>query len=169
MRESVLLTSPEFPELELHSINSGDLENLREWKNAHRDAFFYKEIITAERQLTWYQGYLERADDYMFVIKQIGQPVGCIGFRYLNESIDIYNVMIGVPEMAGKGYMGAALRVMTAEASRRYPGTPLTLMVLKDNPALNWYKKNGFIVTEEHDAYFNLLYSPAQFTNTPPR
>lgn len=161
MTGTITLRAPGHPDLELRSIGTDDLENLRGWKNAHRDAFFFKEIITPEGQRKWYQGYLERPDDFMFVICHVGQAIGCIGFRSLGDKIDIYNVIMGTPAMAGKGYMSIALQLMLDEAARRYPDTPLTLMVLKSNPALNWYKKNGFLVSAEHDAYLDLLFTPS--------
>lgn len=157
MKEIMTLQNPDYPEIILRSIDAADLENLRTWKNAHRNAFFYREIITADAQKRWYDGYLEREHDYMFVIRHNSLPIGCIAFRRLDDRIDIYNVIMGRKEMGGKGYMGMALRLILDEAARQYPGLPLTLMVLKENPALHWYLKNGFSIVQEHETYFDLI------------
>lgn len=157
MREIITLQDPDHPEIKLYSIGTDDLENLRNWKNAHRDSFFFKDIITTDAQLRWYEGYQNREHDCMFVIRHDGLPIGCIAFRRLEDRVDIYNVIMGCKEMGGKGYMGIALRLILAEALKRYPELPLTLMVLKENPALNWYLKNGFTIAREYETYFDLV------------
>lgn len=64
-----------------------------------------------------------------------------MGFRYINGKADVYNVMRGV---AGKkGTMGLALRRMCNYALQMYPGI-LGVKVLRDNPAVAWYERNGF-------------------------
>lgn len=157
MKEILMLQNHELPEITLRTIDVDDLENLRIWKNNHRNAFFYKEIITADAQKRWYDGYLEREHDFMFIIRHNDLPIGCIAFRRFDDRIDIYNVIMGCKEMGGKGYMGTALRMILDKAAQRYPGLPLTLMVLKENPALHWYLKNGFSKAREHETYFDLI------------
>lgn len=130
----------------LHSIRRSDIEDLRQWKNNHRGSFFYKEIISPESQDRWYKGYLERTEDFMFVILAESRPVGCIGFRRIEDRIDVYNVILGVPEMGKKGYMSHALRMMCVYAKKLYPGS-ISLQVLSDNPAIHWYRRNGFADT----------------------
>lgn len=161
MQNSLILTVPGHSELELRAINSSDLENLRNWKNSHREAFFHRQTITTEQQQQWYKGYQQRDNDFMFIISHSDQPIGCIGFRRLEDKLDIYNVIMGNQQMSGKGLMRTALHTMIAEAARRYPGLPITLMVLKGNPAVEWYLKSGFSIESECDTYLNLLYRPA--------
>lgn len=45
MNSRVWLSSPEIPEVELYSIEEADLENLRNWKNEHRESFFLRALF----------------------------------------------------------------------------------------------------------------------------
>lgn len=152
MEGNLKLTCTTIPEVTLRSINESDLENLRQWKNRHRESFFFKGIIEPEGQKQWYKGFLGRPDDHMFVVVHNGATAGCIGFRYLEGAVDVYNVILGVPEMGGKGLMTKAMRIMCSYAQKKY-GTAVGAKVLKDNPALGWYKKIGFVVTADQGEY----------------
>lgn len=162
MTGTIVLNATAREGMALHSIDLDDLERLRLWKNAHRDAFFFKGVITPEGQREWYEGYLARPDDFMFTIRLGGRAIGCIGFRGLGERVDVYNVILGEKDASGKGLMRDALLTMLTEAGRRYPGLPLTLVVLKDNPAVGWYLRSGFAVDSETDTYFTLRYASAE-------
>jgi RimJ/RimL family protein N-acetyltransferase len=159
MHNNLVLTLPCYPELVLRTIKSNDLENLRNWKNTHREAFFHQEIISPEQQQQWYQGYLQRPHDAMFIISYYDQPIGCIGFRKLEDRIDIYNVIMGDQQLSGKGLMRRSLHALVSEAAHQFPGLPVTLKVLKGNPALEWYLKSGFTIESECDTYLNLLFT----------
>jgi len=158
MQGDLVLDIQSDPELKLRTINRDDLEDLRNWKNTHRTSFFHQELISAEQQQQWYQGYLQRAHDIMFIISYSDQPIGCIGFRRLEDKVDIYNVIMGNQQLSGKGLMRKALHRLIDEAATRLPGLPVTLVVLKGNPAVEWYLKSGFTVASECDSYLNLIY-----------
>ena len=68
MDKKITIRCEGFPGLSLVSATDANLENLRIWKNNHRTSFFYQETIQPEQQKRWFQGYLERADDYMFMV-----------------------------------------------------------------------------------------------------
>lgn len=139
----------------LQSIRQVDLEDLRQWKNSNRECFFFKDVITREGQERWYKAYLERADDFMFVILAENKPVGCIGFRRIENRIDVYNVILGIPEMGKKGYMGHALSMMCAFARKLYIGS-IGLRVLSNNPAIHWYRRNGFVDAGESGDHISM-------------
>ena len=92
MDRHIRVTSPAIADLALRSIAEIDCENLRVWKNENRQAFFYKQEISYQDQRRWYKDYLTRPDDYMFVVVP-GSDVGCMGFRFLEGKIDVYNVI----------------------------------------------------------------------------
>src|SRR6059058_5574938 len=79
MKESFLLASNALADVLLRTAAPSDCEDLRAWKNEHRRFFFFQEIITAERQRQWFEGYQARADDFMFVVLERGEAVGCMG------------------------------------------------------------------------------------------
>jgi RimJ/RimL family protein N-acetyltransferase len=132
----------------LRSIAASDIETLRNWKNGQRLFFFDKAIITSERQREWFAGFQSRPDDYMFIVQAREVDIGCMGIRNLGALWDVYNVILGAQDHGGKGYMSEALILMLNFAYHRSPN-PVQLSVLKENPAVRWYEKNGFTAIQE--------------------
>ncbi len=161
MKEIFSLTSPE-SDVVLRTITLADLENLRAWKNANRSAFFYQGIITPEQQVRWFQDYLERARDYMFIVESAGQAVGCMGFRMLDQRADIYNVIRGQSEHGGKGVMSQAMRLLCSFIATNST-RDISAQVLLSNPARAWYRKNAFREIKFFDAYVEAQLDWAQF------
>jgi RimJ/RimL family protein N-acetyltransferase len=168
MDQRIILSSEEAPGVELKSIGAEDLENLRAWKNEHREFFFFKGIISETDQLKWYEQYLRRPDDFMFVILVEHSPIGCIGFRYTEGKVDIYNVILGAKEMGGRGLMSGALRIMCSYAAELYRGVQ-GLKVLRHNPAVGWYKQNGFREIAAFEEHLELELDEERFKFCPVR
>ena len=78
----------------LKSIQIDDIEKIRIWKNENKNSFFYKKDISKPEQLVWFKKYIKTVDDYIFIIKYLVETVGCIGFRKIENDIDIYNVIL---------------------------------------------------------------------------
>ncbi len=153
MNKKITITCENFPGLKLVSAADDDQEKLRTWKNNHRTSFFYQEMIQPEQQLKWFQGYLERADDYMFVIEEDGHPIGCMAFRTEEEdAIDLYNIIRG-EEGEHKVFMRDAMYLMLSYIREKFPQRSIKCDVLKDNPAVKWYHKCGFAILEEKEYY----------------
>lgn len=145
--------STNFPDLRLVSAADADQERLRTWKNNHRTSFFYQEIIQSEQQFKWFQGYQDRADDYMFMVEEDCCPIGCMAFRAEGkETIDLYNIIRG-EEGNRKISMKNAMHVMLAYIREWFPDRKIKCDVLKDNPAVKWYQKCGFAILEEKEYY----------------
>jgi RimJ/RimL family protein N-acetyltransferase len=128
----------EHDSLILRKANENDLENLRQWKNEQREFFFHKDIITLEQQREWFTKFQARDHDYMFVVELNGKSIGCMGIRLLDDAWDIYNVILGLPDYGKKGYIGKAFQAMLTHA-QEFSNCPITLQVLKVNPAVAWY------------------------------
>jgi len=140
------MSAQDFEHQFLRPINEADLESLRRWKNEHRSRFFYREYITRANQNEWYSGYKERTDDHMFnVLASNTDIVGCMGIRWESESSswDVYNVIRGSSIYKGSGVMSLGLCELIRFALNKKVA-PITLVVLKDNPAVGWYARNGF-------------------------
>lgn len=135
--------------VKLTHIRESDLEFLREWKNQNREWFNYKDLISSGAQALWFNAYEKRPDDHMFIVKVENTAIGCMGFRLESGALDIYNVILGNREMGAKGYMGKALALMCAFIREQYGDLRIGLRVLKENPAVRWYKRNGFIEVGE--------------------
>jgi len=130
-------------DLALRAIEKEDIELIRKWRNENRQYFFYKEIIKPRQQIEWFQSYFNNEKENIFVIKFKGVRVGCIGFRFMNNSIDIYNVILGDKKFGGRGIMGRALRLMCSYIVDIYHDE-IILMVLLKNKARLLYTRVGF-------------------------
>ncbi|NQU42068.1 GNAT family N-acetyltransferase [bacterium] len=146
----------------LRSAEIGDLENLREWKNANCRFFFHKDPINPEQQASWFQAFLDRTHDHMFIVECEGRAAGCMGIRRLEDAWEVYNVILGEAEFGRKGLMGRALKMMCRFAIEDWEW-PVTLRVLKENPAVGWYLKNGFEKISEEEDHFYLDLNRLEF------
>lgn len=84
-----------------------------------------------------------------FRIEVEGEPVGTITVDATDGGIEIGEFYIA-PEFQGRGIGGAVLEAVVREAG----GRPLELRVLKWNPALALYRRQGFVVVGETDIHY---------------
>jgi hypothetical protein len=156
-------------DLRLRSINSNDLENLRQWKNENKQSFFMNQDITAEQQQKWYSNFSERPDDHMFIVEQLDSenwvPIGCMGYRKLDDErcVDCYNIIRAVRLQPASFTMTDAFGTMLSYTAKNYPGLPIQVKVLSGNPAVSWYERNGFSKLYEKENYF-LMELDKEFT-----
>jgi RimJ/RimL family protein N-acetyltransferase len=151
------ITVKKHPFLILKIADQTDLELLRQWKNEQKQFFFSKEEISIEQQLIWYYAYEKRQNDFMFMTSYDSQIFGCMGIRWKENCWDVYNVILGLKEFGGRGLMSLTLKELITFALT-IKVAPITLQVLKDNPAVNFYSKQGFSITETHETYFSMLF-----------
>lgn len=156
MKPLVALQSPVNPDVSIRSIIESDIEILRQWKNDHRGFFFFQSLISPEAQKVWFNDFQKRKNDHMFIVEVAGDPVGCLGYRLLeNGEADIYNVILGNKRFENKGVMTQALQLMTRHITE-ITSAKIGLKVLKKNPAVEWYKKNNFQIVAEHAEHYDL-------------
>jgi RimJ/RimL family protein N-acetyltransferase len=152
LNRSLKLTSRHEPPVILRAAAPADLEDLREWKNANKAGFFFQDEITEQMQKDWYAKYLNRPDDFMFIVEQEGLKVGCMGFRLEGSgAIDTYNI-IASPAGAGKGIMKRAMAVLCSYAADFYT-KDIGCLVLKSNTAVGYYQSCGFNITGRGDKH----------------
>jgi hypothetical protein len=145
MKPKLILRSPSFPQLELESIDQEHLEHLRRLKNAHRSRFFHQDEISPEQQLRWYAEYSTRPDDWMFVIRHGGSEKGCIGYRIIDGSIDLYNFMKDESSDTHPLFTHNAFDLLCSFAGGS-TGLAIRGRVLDGNPFLQWIQKHGFVI-----------------------
>lgn len=162
-RSKIEITSIE-RDITLETISREDIELLREWKNKNKKSFFYNKVITPGQQKEWYEDYLKRTDDYMFIIRFRSNMIGCMGFRVSGGLIDIYNVILGKKEFGGKGLMSRALRLLCSYIIDNFK-EDIRLDVLSDNKAKKWYSNNGFIETDIQDDFISMKLDINKFKN----
>lgn len=141
--------------INLRSITRNDIEKIRIWKNRYRKFFFHNKLITKEEQTKWFESYLKRENDFIFIISFGKEDIGCIGFRDIDKVIDIYNLILGNKKFGGRGVMSNANRLMCSLIMDNY-NRDITVKVLKINPAINWYLKNNFYEIDRSDIYLLL-------------
>jgi hypothetical protein len=79
-----------------------------------------------------------------------------MGARLIEGTVDIYNVIRG-RQTGGKASMGRALRILLSAIQMHYR-EPISCKVLIDNPAITWYERHGFAITQRFDDYYVLTY-----------
>ncbi len=156
MKINVVLFIKDTTDLRLRSIEKRDIEDLRIWKNSNRSSFFYKQEITPDAQIEWYQRYIHREDDYIFIVEVLNndtwKKIGCLGFRVVEGNIDLYNIIRG-QRIEARSSMREAMYILLAYISEKY-SYPIKCDVLVDNPAVEWYNKCGFSIRECRGDYY---------------
>jgi RimJ/RimL family protein N-acetyltransferase len=165
VNESFLLESPAVAEVSLRTAAPSDCEDLRTWKNDNRQYFFFQDIISPEMQRRWFAGYQGRPDDFMFMVLDRGQAVGCMGFRLSDGLADVYNVILGRAQHRGRGVMARGMALLCSFARQRL-SCPVVARVLKVNPAMAWYQKRGFVIEAEEEGH-HLIRLAEGFTPVP--
>lgn len=143
MKPRIRINSPGLPALALESIDETHLDALRGWKNAFRHRFFHQDEISATRQREWYSGYLDRPDDWMFIIRWGGQVEGCIGYRIIDGGADIYNLLRD-PNPGRRSLSHAHAADLLTNYIACTHDLPVRGRCLVGNPVIRWAHKRGF-------------------------
>ena len=114
-------------------------------------------MISQEDQTKWYKLFKSRKNDYMFVIINNNSLVGCMGIRLINDEWDVYNVILGNLKYSKKGIMSIAFFKMI-EFALSLKKTKISLKVLKNNPAIIWYKKQNFEIINSNENFYTMIY-----------
>lgn len=133
----------------LRGAVAGDQERLRLWRNAAAGAFFQSAAIDAESQRRWFEGYLGREEDFLFMVMEAAEPRGCLGVRLMDGEWDVYNVIRGERTAGSRGAMGRGLELLV-DFARRRAKLPVRAVVLAGNPAIGWYERHGFAVVRRN-------------------
>jgi len=134
-----------------------DIETLRVNKNLNRMYFFLKEEISEEDQIKWFNGLISRKNDFMFICldEESREKIGSIGFRIIEEKIDFYNIMRFTNS---KTKIKDCLLDLINLVKDLLPDKNIQVRVLKDNPAVQWYKKIGFEIQKEENNFYVMDY-----------
>lgn len=156
-KESFFLLDGFNDQLSIRTINTSDLTYLRLLKNSHREFFFHKCLISSSQQLAWFKAYQGRPRDYIFILIYKSRRVGCMGVRLVDNCWDVYNVMLGDKRYQGSGIMSRGLAWMITFANTVSP-REVWLSVLRSNPAVSWYQRNGFKVEGVFPTYLMMRF-----------
>jgi len=93
--------------------------------------------------------------DNAFIVKLSGESVGLLKYVETNKTIEILQFQIG-PNHQGKGVGKYVLNYMISLSKKE--SKELILKVLKENPAVRLYQRNGFLITGEDQYEFFMKY-----------
>lgn len=139
--------------IQLRLLKEADLPMTLMWRNQDhiRRWFIHSEILTPEQHRNWFQGYLQRDNDYLFIIEEmrtLKKPVGQISLYdidWTRKSAEYGRLMIGEAEAQGKGFAKKASRLILDYAFKELGLTQVELEVFEDNkPAIAVYLACGF-------------------------
>lgn len=89
--------------------------------------------------------------DNAFIVKLSYESVGLLKYVETTKTIEILQLQIG-PNHQGKGVGKYVLKYMISLSKKQ--SKELTLKVLKENPAVQLYQRNGFLIIGEDQYEF---------------
>ncbi|MEK7858379.1 MAG: hypothetical protein AAB320_04475 [Elusimicrobiota bacterium] len=160
MKESFSLQAEGLP-ITLRAIGPDDLEELRSWKNANKEAFFFKGDITPEMQETWFSGYLERPRDFMFMVMHGHSKAGSLGFRMEGTAADCYNIM-GAPGGRSPRAMSQGMKLLCSFIVDKHT-RKIGCKVVEGNKAVAWYERQGYRIASQQQGYVQMSLDVSRF------
>ena len=141
-------------DVHIRKINENDLDLLMVHKNKNKQFFFLKEDITMENQIKWFEYMKLQKENFMYVCLDDNNPFGCMGYRKIDDVIDVYNVMRFEESNVT---MSKCLLSMINIIKQKYNNLKIQVIVLNDNPAIKWYEKNGFESVENKNNFVKMI------------
>lgn len=139
--------------IRLRLLEESDLAMTLFWRNQDdiRKWFLSSEMISLTHHYEWYREYLERDNDYVFVIEElrdlrraVGQ-VSIYGIDYVDKKAEYGRLMIGDPEARRKGIAKEATKLILRYCLNELGIEKVKLEVLPSNePAIGIYRGCGF-------------------------
>lgn len=131
----------------LRPLKREDLPLTLGWRNDVRSRrWFVSDVVIApEAHLAWFEGYLARDDDIVFILEAGGQPVAQAAlYRIRGDSAEFGRLLVD-PVMRGRGYGVLASRLCMRVADDQLKLRQVRLEVKADNhPAVAIYRSLGF-------------------------
>jgi len=141
-----------FPEARLRSVTTtnprvDDVAKLTAWRNRHHRSFLTEFTATEERTKDWLTGAVTADDSrVLFMIEERnGGVLGYVGLAFIdwaNRYGEADSVVRG--EAVSPGIMGAAVKSLINWGRAELKILDYGVRVLSDNPALDFYNKQGF-------------------------
>jgi len=123
------------------------------WDDAQKEAFLRMQFSA---QHTYYHDQFPDAE--YSVILSCDNPVGRLYVHRREDEIRIVDIAL-LPDHCGNGIGSMILNELMDEASKS--GKPIQIHVEKFNPALELYKRMGFVETGDTGVYLLMKWSPA--------
>jgi RimJ/RimL family protein N-acetyltransferase len=137
----------------LRPLREEDLASTLTWRNQDRVRrwFLHSEVITPAQHRQWFEEYVERDDDFVFLIeetRELRKPVGQVALYRIDwagRRAEYGRLMIGEAGATGRGLGREATNVLVEYAIGPLGLREIELTVLADNaPAIAIYRGCGF-------------------------
>ncbi len=131
-------------------------EELRavEWSEAQKQAFIDAQF---DLQRQHYRAHYPGAE--FLVVREAGEPIGRIYLHARTREIRLMDIVL-LPSVRGRGLGSRMLTALIAEARREQQ--TITLHVEPNNPARQWYERQGFVLIEDRGIYLFLGWQPPE-------
>lgn len=145
----------------LRLIEEDDLQTTLSWRNRDEARIWFKtsSLLSFEQHRAWYQRYLEKDDDYLFIVQVNGKPVGqasVYGIDWESGSAEIGRFLVA-PGEGGKGYISQACGELVRYCFNVFGLSYLFLEVKECNDrAIRAYLRNGFTEEKRYDGLIRM-------------
>ena len=149
----------------LRPLTEADLPMTLTWRNQDhiRQWFLNPNFITPEQHKTWFAQYVERDDDFVFIIEEqdrLHKPVGQVSLYridWVQRRAEYGRLLIGEPDASGQGLAREATEVLLAHAAE-LGLTEIELEVLGSNDvAIALYRACGFRMVDDRNGLVRML------------
>ncbi|RAW10903.1 GNAT family N-acetyltransferase [Paenibacillus taichungensis] len=145
----------------LTPVTEADIELMRGWRNSplNHSSFLTNNYIDMDQQKRWFENYLQKTNDIMFIVKDLedsGKRVGMLGLYDIDndknkKKAEFGRLLIGEPSTRGKGLGLAVTLNLCKFGFQILELDEIYLEVITDNvTAHKIYKKAGFLETERY-------------------
>lgn len=134
----------------LRLVEERDLKTILDWRNRDDARVWFKtsERLAFDRHLAWYQNYLQKQDDFFFLVEVGGRPVGQCAIYDIDRaagSAEIGRFLVA-PDMAGKGFITRSCAELVRFGTRVLNLPYVFLEVMEQNAkAIGLYTRCGFV------------------------
>lgn len=135
---------------DLRAADAQDATALSDWRDANRRWFLTEFPRDARATQAWIEAIRVAPDRLMMMIRADNQSVGVVGLRGIDlgrGEAEVDNVLRGRPTPGRHGFMSLAVRTLAAWAADELSVRRLYLHVFRDNPACDFYRQLGFVVS----------------------
>lgn len=137
----------------LEPLKKEDIEDLRLLRNKkeNRECFIYQKEISKEEQEKWFEKYLEKETDIMFVVslKEDKRPIGYVALYDIDnekKNCEFGRIIVDKTKVLEKGIGTQITKCCCDIGFEKLGMNMIYLEVFSDNiPALKTYLKVGFI------------------------
>lgn len=152
--------------IRLRLLERSDLPMTLRWRNRDdiRKWFIHPKVISPEQHREWFERYLERDNDYVFIIEETSdfqKPVGQISLYNIDwnqKHAEYGRLMIGEPDAERKGIAKESSRLLLDYGFSGLGLKKIGLEVFNDNKsALSIYRACGFHEVETSEGLIKML------------